>query len=116
MGPLTVEQVYILICHYTSPATVSIYFNSSPPHHLLPTTPSYNTHYYHIMSVIFVGLDEIKSAIADVRDDRTATNWALLSYEGENTNNVVLLGKGEDGPNELIEQLQDNILTQSFNH
>jgi hypothetical protein len=60
------------------------------------------------MSVQFVGIDEIKSAIADVRDDRTSTNWALLSYEGENTNNVVLLGKGEGGPNELIDQLQDN--------
>jgi len=55
-----------------------------------------------------VGLDDIKSAIAEVRDDRKSTNWALLSYQGENSNNVVLLGKGEGGVNELIDQLQDD--------
>lgn len=61
------------------------------------------------MSATFVDLPAIKSAIADVRDDRTSTNWALISYDGENTNNLVLLGRGEGGPNELIDQLQDNI-------
>jgi len=60
------------------------------------------------MSATFIGLDEIKAAIADVRNDGTATNWALVSYEGENTNNIALQGKGEGGPNELIDQLQDD--------
>jgi len=55
-----------------------------------------------------VGLDEIKGAIADVRNDGTATNWVLLSYQGENTNNVALLGKGDGGVAELIGQLQDD--------
>lgn len=62
------------------------------------------------MSATFVGLDDIKAAIAEVRDDRKSTNWALLSYQGENSNNVVLLGKGEGGVNELIDQLQDDIV------
>jgi hypothetical protein len=62
------------------------------------------------MSATFVGLDEIKAAIAEVRDDRKSTNWALLSYQGENTNNVALVGKGEAGVNELIDHLQDDIL------
>eukprot|EP00026_Physarum_polycephalum_P012096 Phypoly_transcript_12368.p1 GENE.Phypoly_transcript_12368~~Phypoly_transcript_12368.p1 ORF type:complete len:329 (+),score=68.40 Phypoly_transcript_12368:111-1097(+) len=62
------------------------------------------------MSATFVGLDGIKAAIAEVRDDRKSTNWALLSYEGENTNNVVLVGKGEAGTNELIDHLQDDMV------
>lgn len=55
-------------------------------------------------------LDEIKGAIADVRNDRTSTNWALITYEGENSNNVILLGKGDGGVDELIEKLQDNMV------
>jgi len=60
------------------------------------------------MSATFVGLPEIKGAIADVRDDKTATNWVLLSYDGENSNNVVLVGKGDGGANELIGHLHDD--------
>jgi len=60
------------------------------------------------MTATFVGLDEIKDAIADVRNDKTSTNWVLLSYQGENTNNVVLVGKGDGGANELIGNLQDD--------
>lgn len=60
------------------------------------------------MTATFVGLDEIKGAIADVRNDKTSTNWVLLSYQGENSNNVVLVGKGAGGVNELIGHLQDD--------
>jgi hypothetical protein len=62
------------------------------------------------MAATFVDVADIKAAIAEVRDDRKSTNWALLSYQGENTNNVALLGKGEGGVNELIDQLQDDIV------
>lgn len=55
-------------------------------------------------------MDVIKDAIADVRSDKTSTNWVLLSYSGENTNDVVLNGKGDGGVNELISQLRDNIV------
>lgn len=64
------------------------------------------------MTATFVNLQEIKAAIAEVRDDRKSTNWVLLSYEGENSNNVVLLGRGEGGPNELIDHLHDDIHTK----
>jgi len=57
-----------------------------------------------------VDLAGVKSAIADVRHDGKATNWALVSYEGENTNNVVLIGSGDGGVNDLIDQLQDNMV------
>jgi len=62
------------------------------------------------MSATFVEVNEIKDAIADVRNDKTSTNWVLLSYQGENSNNVVLAGKGDGGVNELIQQLkEDNV-------
>jgi len=45
-----------------------------------------------------------------VRSDRTSTNWALLSYEGSNSNNVALVGKGEGGVPELESHLNDDIV------
>lgn len=60
------------------------------------------------MTATFVDIDGIKDAIADVRADKTPTNWVLLSYQGENSNNIALVGKGEGGPNELIENLRDD--------
>jgi len=62
------------------------------------------------MSLKFVNIEEIKDAIADVRNDKTSTNWALLTYQGENSNDVVLLGKGEGGLDELISLLKDEIV------
>jgi hypothetical protein len=60
------------------------------------------------MTATFVDIDDIKAAIAEVRDDKKPTNWVLLSYQGENSNNVALVGKGDGGPNELIDLLQDD--------
>jgi len=62
------------------------------------------------MSLRWIELSDIKDAIADVRNDKTSTNWVLLSYQGENTNDVALVGKGDGGVNELITHLQDNIV------
>jgi len=58
----------------------------------------------------WVDLNEIKDAIADVRSDKTSTNWVLVSYQGENSNDAALLGKGDGGVNELISHLKDNIV------
>jgi len=55
-------------------------------------------------------LNSIKDAIADVRSDKTSTNWVLAAYQGENSNDVALLGKGDGGVNELIGHLKDNIV------
>jgi len=60
------------------------------------------------MTATFDRVNDIKDAIADVRNDRTPTNWVLLSYQGENSNTVVLAGKGDGGPNELIHHLRDD--------
>lgn len=60
------------------------------------------------MSLRWVDLHEIKDAIADVRSDKTPTNWVLLSYQGENSNDVALVGKGDGGVNEFIAQLHDD--------
>jgi len=60
------------------------------------------------MSLRWIDLHEIKDAIADVRSDKTSTNWVLLTYSGENSNDVALSGKGDGGVNELISHLRDN--------
>jgi len=60
------------------------------------------------MSLSFVDVNRIRDAIADVRSDRTATNWILVSYTGENTNDVELVGHGEGGAQELLSHLKDN--------
>jgi len=60
------------------------------------------------MAVAFVDIAVIKEAIAEVRNDQLPTNWVLLSYTGENTNDVALVGKGDGGAAELINNLQDN--------
>lgn len=54
-------------------------------------------------------MNELRDAIADVRNDRTPTNWVLAAYQGENSNDVALVGKGEGGVNELIPYLTDHI-------
>jgi len=66
------------------------------------------------MSLRWVDLNEIRDAIADVRNDKTSTNWALVSYQGENSNDVGLLGKGDGGVNELISHLKDNIVAHGL--
>lgn len=53
---------------------------------------------------------EIRAAIADVRTDATPTNWVLITYESPNSNNLVLLGKGSGGADELIDNLKDDIV------
>jgi len=62
------------------------------------------------MSLKWVDLNEVRDAIADVRNDKTATNWVLLSYQGENTNDLALLAKGDGGVHELIRHLNDKIV------
>jgi hypothetical protein len=66
------------------------------------------------MSLKWVDLNEIRDAIADVRNDKTSTNWALVSYQGENTNDVGLLGKGDGGIDELISLLKDDIVAHGL--
>jgi len=66
------------------------------------------------MSLKWVELNEIRDAIADVRNDKTSTNWVLVSYQGENSNDVGLLGKGDGGVNELISFLNDKIVAHGL--
>ena len=51
----------------------------------------------------------MRDAIADVRNDKTPTNWVLAAYHGDNSNDVGLVGHGEGGVNELIHHLKDSI-------
>jgi len=62
------------------------------------------------MSLRWIELNQIKDAIADVRSDKTSTNWVLVSYQGQNSNDVALVGKGDGGVNELIDNLKDDIV------
>jgi len=61
-------------------------------------------------SVTFSNKSEIESAIRDVRSDLTDTDWVLASYDGPNSNNIVLLGSGAGGAQELISNLKDDIV------
>lgn len=63
------------------------------------------------MSLKWVDLNGIKDAIADVRNDKTSTNWVLLKYGDGNSNDVSLYARGDNGINELIPHLNDNILS-----
>jgi len=61
-------------------------------------------------NVTFGDEHAIKAAIADVRSDATPTNWVLLTYDGPNSNNIVLAGSGSGGSEELISLLrEDNV-------
>jgi len=50
----------------------------------------------------------IRSAIADLRSDATPTNWVLLTYDGPNSNTIVLAGSGTGGSEELLSLLRDD--------
>ncbi|EGC39068.1 hypothetical protein DICPUDRAFT_91304, partial [Dictyostelium purpureum] len=52
----------------------------------------------------------IREALKEFRSDDSEVDWVLFGYEGGNSNTVVLIGKGSNGPSELIEQLQDNMV------
>ncbi|RZC37854.1 SH3 9 and/or Cofilin ADF domain containing protein [Asbolus verrucosus] len=57
--------------------------------------------------------DELISAWKDVLDDKTATNWALFSYEGQ-TNVLKFTSKGSDGLEELTEDLNSGKIMYAF--
>ncbi|EGG20696.1 putative actin binding protein [Cavenderia fasciculata] len=59
------------------------------------------------MSVQFINESEIKSAIADVRTDKTPTDWVLLSFEDNKSKKIKLAGSGSGGVAELVQHLED---------
>eukprot|EP01111_Echinosteliopsis_oligospora_P003829 TRINITY_DN1600_c0_g1_i1.p1 TRINITY_DN1600_c0_g1~~TRINITY_DN1600_c0_g1_i1.p1 ORF type:complete len:506 (+),score=171.78 TRINITY_DN1600_c0_g1_i1:77-1594(+) len=62
------------------------------------------------LGISIVDADALKSAIADVRNDSTDTNWVLATYEGANSNTIKLLGKGSGGADEMISHLSDDMV------
>jgi len=61
-------------------------------------------------NVTFLDEVEVKAALKDVRSDSTETNWALVTYDGPNSNNLILAGKGTGGISELSDHLtNDNV-------
>jgi len=51
---------------------------------------------------------EIAEAYEDVRNDRTETNWMLITYADGSDNVWTLVGKGEGGLDELKQNLSDD--------
>jgi len=49
----------------------------------------------------------INDAYADVRNDKTGTNWILLDYESEGSDKLTLARKGTGGLSELQDALED---------
>ena len=54
-----------------------------------------------------------QEAWKDVTNVNSSTNWALFGYEGQ-TNILTLVGKGEDGIDELIEDLNPSKIMYGF--
>lgn len=54
----------------------------------------------------------LAEAYADVRDDKTETDWAVFQYEGNNK--IVLQAKGSGGISELVGQLDENSSQYAF--
>ncbi|KAM9969171.1 hypothetical protein ACTFIW_003722 [Dictyostelium discoideum] len=62
------------------------------------------------MSLQFVDDSSCKSAIADLRNDSTPTDWVLLSFESPKSQKIKLVGSGSGGVAELVEHLQDDLV------
>jgi hypothetical protein len=56
--------------------------------------------------VTFVGEDQIRQAIRAVRLDADPTDWALITYDGPKSSNLILRGSGSGGLEELREHLE----------
>ncbi|XP_030372368.1 drebrin-like protein isoform X2 [Scaptodrosophila lebanonensis] len=56
---------------------------------------------------------QIIAAWKDVLDDKSGTNWALFGYEGQ-TNELKVVGTGEGGVEELIEDLNSGKIMYAF--
>ncbi|XP_054267084.1 drebrin-like protein isoform X1 [Macrosteles quadrilineatus] len=64
-----------------------------------------------------LGIEKYKDALIaawkDVLDDKTNTNWALFSYEGQ-TNDLKVVGKGDGGIEEMREDLNSGKIMYAF--
>ncbi|XP_061886847.1 drebrin-like a isoform X1 [Entelurus aequoreus] len=56
---------------------------------------------------------ELMAAYKEVVDDRSDTNWALFTYEG-NSNTIRLAGKGDGGLEEMVEELNSGKVMYAF--
>lgn len=58
----------------------------------------------------FKDQDDLKESIQEVRRDTSDIKWVLFTYEGDNSNTVILLGKGSGNvDDELLPLLNDKI-------
>ncbi|KAM4676219.1 drebrin-like protein [Discoglossus pictus] len=55
----------------------------------------------------------LQAAYQDVVDEKTKTDWALYTYEG-NTNDIRLAGTGDGGLEELVEELSSGKIMYAF--
>jgi len=56
---------------------------------------------------------ELAVRYADVKDDKTATNWALFGYVPK-TNKIQVVGSGEGGLPEMLEELNEGAPCYAF--
>eukprot|EP01120_Amphizonella_sp_Union-15-10_P013757 TRINITY_DN6474_c0_g1_i1.p1 TRINITY_DN6474_c0_g1~~TRINITY_DN6474_c0_g1_i1.p1 ORF type:complete len:530 (+),score=95.95 TRINITY_DN6474_c0_g1_i1:51-1592(+) len=52
----------------------------------------------------------LRAVLAEIRSHNTGINWVLTTYRDNESNIVVLLGKGSGGIDELKQHLKDNIV------
>ncbi|XP_013782619.1 drebrin-like protein B isoform X1 [Limulus polyphemus] len=57
--------------------------------------------------------DSMLDAWKDVVNDKTTTDWALFGYEKQ-TNNLMLVSKGDDGLEELVDELNSGKIMYAF--
>lgn len=59
-------------------------------------------------SLEFQNASELKEAISDLR--KGVYEWVLMSYEGGNSNTIILIGKGNGGAEEIISHLKEDMV------
>ncbi|XP_039624482.1 drebrin-like protein A isoform X2 [Polypterus senegalus] len=55
----------------------------------------------------------LQAAYKEVVDEKSNTNWALFTYEG-NTNDIRLAGKGDEGLEEMVDELNSGKVMYAF--
>lgn len=61
--------------------------------------------------VTFVGEDHIRQTIFAVRRDNDPTDWAVITYDGPKSSNLILKGSGSGGLEELREHLESGAIS-----
>ena len=81
----------------------SSYTSPSPPSQKLFLF----AHSFFSKDVKFVNTEEANSALVDVRDDNSSTDWVLFGHAASGKDVIKVVGKGSGGFDEMEQHFQD---------